>query len=72
MIFGSLEKDSLKSMLDLSRREIAVLAPLVAIAIFFGFYPAPVMNVTAAAVDQLIGNYQAALSAAGKLAAVAQ
>jgi NADH-quinone oxidoreductase subunit M len=71
VIFGVLDKESLKSMLDLSRREIAILVPLVVLTIFFGFYPAPIMNVTAAAVDNLVSNYQAALSAAGKLAAVA-
>jgi NADH-quinone oxidoreductase subunit M len=70
MIFGVIEKDTLKSMLDLSRREVAILAPLVALTIFFGIYPAPIMNVTAATVDHLIGNYTAALSAAGRLAVV--
>ncbi len=72
IIFGVLDKESLKGILDLSGREIAILAPLVVLTIFFGFYPAPVMHVTASAVDQLVSNYQAALSAAGKLAAVAQ
>jgi NADH-quinone oxidoreductase subunit M len=71
VIFGELEKDKLKSIMDLSGREIAILAPLVALAIFFGFYPAPVMDVTAAAVDNLIANYEAALSAAGQLAVAA-
>ena len=71
IIYGALDKESLKGILDLSGREIAILAPLVLLTIFFGFYPAPVLHVTAAAVDQLVGNYQAALSAAGKLAAVA-
>jgi NADH-quinone oxidoreductase subunit M len=71
VIFGEIEKESLKSVLDLSARELAIFVPLVALAVFFGFYPAPVMNVTKEAVDQLIGNYQAALSAAGQLAAVA-
>jgi len=70
VIFGEIEKESLRSILDLSRREVAIFAPLVVAAIFFGFYPAPVMTVTAAAVDQLVANYQAALSAAGQLAAV--
>jgi NADH-quinone oxidoreductase subunit M len=70
IIFGALDKPVLKAMLDLSGREIAILAPLVVLAIFFGFYPSPVMNVTAAAVDHLVSNYQAALSAAGKLASV--
>ncbi|CAN5359255.1 NADH-quinone oxidoreductase subunit M [soil metagenome] len=71
VIFGVLDKESLKSMLDLSRREVAILAPLVVLTIFFGFYPAPIMNVTAAALDNLVSNYHAALSAAGKLAALA-
>ena len=71
VVFGTLEKSSLRAILDLSGREIAILAPLVVLALFFGFYPAPVMNVTAAAVDHLVGNYQAALAAAGKLAAIA-
>ncbi len=72
VILGVLDKESLRSILDLSGREMVILAPLVLLTLFFGFYPAPIMNVTAAAVDQLVSNYQAALSAAGKLAAVAQ
>jgi NADH-quinone oxidoreductase subunit M len=71
VIFGVLEKESLKSMLDLSRREIAILAPLAILTVLFGFYPEPIMKVTAASVDQLIGNYNAALAAAGKLASLA-
>ncbi len=67
---GALDKASLKAILDLSGREIAILAPLVVLALFFGFYPSPVMNVTSAAVDHLVSNYQAALSAAGKLASI--
>ncbi|MCR4281791.1 MAG: NADH-quinone oxidoreductase subunit M [Bauldia sp.] len=72
VIFGELEKRSLTAIMDLSWREIAIMAPLVALAIFFGFYPAPVMNVTAAAVDNLVANYQAALAAAGQLAVAGQ
>jgi NADH-quinone oxidoreductase subunit M len=70
IIFGALEKEQLKSMLDLSRREMALLMPLVVLTIFFGVYPAPILDVTAASVDQLVGNYKAALAAAGKLAMV--
>jgi NADH-quinone oxidoreductase subunit M len=72
VIMGALDKASLKSMFDLSRREIAILIPLVVLTIFFGVYPMPVFNVTGQAVDNLITNYQAALSAAGKLALAAQ
>ncbi|WP_421723718.1 NADH-quinone oxidoreductase subunit M [Bauldia sp.] len=70
VIFGKLEKGSLKDILDLSPREQLILAPLVVLTLLFGFFPAPIMDVTAASVDQLVANYQAALSAAGKLAAV--
>lgn len=72
VIFGVLDKASLKSMFDLSRREVAILVPLIVLTIFFGVYPMPVFNVTGQAVDNLITNYQAALSAAGKLALAAQ
>jgi NADH-quinone oxidoreductase subunit M len=71
IIFGALEKESLRSILDLSYREWALLVPLAVLAVFFGFYPSPIMAVTAASADRLVANYQAALSAAGKLAAVA-
>jgi NADH-quinone oxidoreductase subunit M len=70
MIFGKLEKANLTAILDLSRREAVILVPLAVLAIFFGIYPAPILDVTAASVDQLISNYNAALSAAGKLAAM--
>jgi NADH-quinone oxidoreductase subunit M len=68
VIFGPLEKESLRVILDLSRREKAILLPLVAITIFFGVFPQPILHVTAASVDNLIANYQAALSGAGRLA----
>jgi len=68
IIFGALDKASLKAMLDLSPREIGILAPLVVLAIFFGFHPGPVMNVTAASVDQLIHNFQAAVGAGAQVA----
>ena len=68
VIFGALEKDSLKSMLDLSGREKALLYPLIVLTIFFGVYPAPVFDATAASVDVLINNYTAAVQAAHDVA----
>jgi NADH-quinone oxidoreductase subunit M len=70
IIFGPLEKGSLRNIMDLTPREGLILAPLVVLTLLFGFFPNPILDVTAASVDQLIANYQAALSAAGKLAAV--
>jgi NADH-quinone oxidoreductase subunit M len=68
VVFGALEKESLKSMLDLSGREKAILYPMIALTIFFGVYPAPILDVTAASVDALINNYTASLQAARDLA----
>jgi NADH-quinone oxidoreductase subunit M len=70
IIFGPLEKGSLRNIMDLTPREGLILAPLVVLTLLFGFFPNPILDVTAASVDQLIANYHAALSAAGKLAAV--
>ncbi|MEM8797826.1 MAG: proton-conducting transporter membrane subunit, partial [Pseudomonadota bacterium] len=64
VIFGVLEKESLKTMLDLSMRERVILIPLIFFVIFFGVYPAPVFDVTAASVDNLLQNYTEALAAA--------
>ena len=71
VIFGEIERENLKQMLDLTRREQLILAPLVVFVIFFGFYPSPVFDVTSASVDQLINNYQAALEQASQLANLA-
>lgn len=60
--FGRLEKESLKSMLDLSRREKVLLVPLIVLIIFFGVYPQPIMNVTAASVQNLVTQVEAARS----------
>ena len=68
VIFGALEKESLKAMLDLSGREKAILYPLIALTILFGVYPAPIFDVTAASVAALINNYTASLQAARDLA----
>ena len=56
IIFGALTKDSLKGILDLTPREVIVLAPLVVLTILFGFYPAPILDTSAAAVTLLIDN----------------
>ncbi len=64
MIFGPLEKEDLKLIEDLNWREIAIFVPLIVLTILFGIYPVPVLDVTAASVDHLIDNYQAALEAA--------
>jgi NADH-quinone oxidoreductase subunit M len=70
VIFGVLDKRALAAITDLDRREIVVLAPLVILTILFGFYPKPVLDMSAASVAALVENYQHALGAA-KSAALA-
>jgi len=64
VIFGPLEKPALKALSDLSPREIVVLAPLVILTIYFGFYPAPVLDVTAVSVKALVSTLEATTKAA--------
>jgi NADH-quinone oxidoreductase subunit M len=64
VIFGALEKENLKALLDLSGREKVILYPLIALVIFFGVYPIPVFEATAASVDALVNQYSVAVEAA--------
>ncbi len=64
VIFGELTKEDLKTMTDLSRREIAVFAPLVAATLWMGIWPEPFLDVMHASVANLIENYEVALKAA--------
>ncbi|TCM57536.1 NADH dehydrogenase subunit M [Rhizobium sp. PP-F2F-G48] len=68
VMFGALEKEKLKALLDLSPREKVILYPLAVLTIFFGVYPAPVFDATAASVDVLVNNYTTAVQAAQSLA----
>jgi NADH-quinone oxidoreductase subunit M len=64
MMFGPLEKRTLRGIADMNKREIMVFAPLVLLVVLFGFYPAPLLDVTAVSVKKLVSNYEAALKAA--------
>jgi NADH-quinone oxidoreductase subunit M len=59
VIFGALTKDSLRGMLDLNLREKVILYPLIVLTIVFGFYPAPILDTTALAVNNLVAQYSA-------------
>ncbi len=69
IIYGALTKDSLKAMLDLSAREKAILYPLVILIVFFGVYPAPILDATAQSVQNLVTNVTASIDAAQTAAA---
>jgi NADH-quinone oxidoreductase subunit M len=69
VIYGALVKPALKNIEDVTPREIATLAPLVALTIFFGFYPSPILDVTAVSVKKLVTAYEAAVKPASRPAA---
>jgi NADH-quinone oxidoreductase subunit M len=71
VIFGVLVKPSLMSIKDLTFRECLTLMPLVALTILFGVYPKPVLDMSAASVQQLVTNYNTAVTAV-KAAALLQ
>ena len=64
MIFGVMDKPSLAGIKDMNAREIVVMAPLVLLTIFFGIYPAALLDVTAVSVKKLVAGYDAAIKAA--------
>jgi NADH-quinone oxidoreductase subunit M len=70
VVFGAL-KPSLASIKDLTFREGLIMMPLVALTILFGVYPKPVLDMSAASVQQLVNNYSSAVTAV-KAAALLQ
>jgi NADH-quinone oxidoreductase subunit M len=69
VVFGRLTKDTLKGMLDLSPREMAVFAPLIALTLWMGVYPSSFTSFWDASVGALVEHHVAALSGATHLAA---
>ena len=73
VVFGKLERADLRDMLDLSRREVALFLPLVAVVLWMGIQPKPVLDVFSASVDQLVARYQqAALQSGSRVASLAE
>lgn len=64
IVFGKLTRDDLKTILDMSPRELAVFVPLIVVVIWMGVYPSSFLAPMHASVGKLINDYQLALSAA--------
>ena len=62
VIFGSANNSEIKNLSDVNKPEIIILATLAFFVIFFGFYPAPLMDTFSISVNSLIENYETALS----------
>ena len=71
VIFGVLDKASLKNIADLTPREIAIFTPLVLLTLYYGIQPQAILNATQASVDNLIQTHTALIDAV-KLAAAGQ
>jgi len=63
VVFGALEKEEVKKMLDMNPREWAVFAPLIVLTLWMGVYPASFLDVMHVSVDNLLGQVQLALDA---------
>jgi NADH-quinone oxidoreductase subunit M len=66
VIFGIMTKADLKTIGDLVWKERVVFAPLIAVVLWMGIYPASFIDIMAASISNLIDNYNTALAAAGQ------
>jgi NADH-quinone oxidoreductase subunit M len=64
VVFGKLEKEDVRAMLDLSPREIAIFVPLILIIAVDGHLSVKLTAVTGPTIDQLISNYEVAVGPA--------
>jgi NADH-quinone oxidoreductase subunit M len=69
VVFGKLEKPALMHLPDMTSRELATLAPLVVLTVFFGAYPAPILDIFGPSVESIIKPLNEAAAAAEALVA---
>jgi NADH-quinone oxidoreductase subunit M len=63
VIFGVIEKPNLMGIADLTGREVLVLLPLGLLTIFYGVHPQPIIDASAASIEQIISGFQHAVTA---------
>ncbi|MFC7703455.1 NADH-quinone oxidoreductase subunit M [Plastorhodobacter daqingensis] len=64
VVWGDLIKESLRSITDMTRREKAIFAPLVAMTLLLGVYPSLVTDIIGPSVGALVDDVQTAVAAA--------
>lgn len=62
VVFGTMANESLKEIADIGPREVFVLLPLLLATIFFGIYPASVLDAITVSADQVLIRYQEGLA----------
>ncbi len=70
IIFGTITRDDLRGILDLSPREIAIFTPLIALTLWMGVYPSSFTQFFDATVHAMVEHHASVLSAT-RLAGVA-
>ncbi|MBG1231834.1 NADH-quinone oxidoreductase subunit M [Aestuariivirga litoralis] len=68
---GKLVKSSLAHIPDMTPRELATLAPLALLALFFGIYPSPILNLLGVPVESLLKTLQVAQAHLGDAVSIA-
>ncbi|MGC9420061.1 MAG: NADH-quinone oxidoreductase subunit M [Rhodovulum sp.] len=72
VVFGDLIKESLRAIKDMNLRERAIFAPLVAMTVLLGVYPALVTDIVGPSVEALLSGYNTALIEAEAATRLAQ
>ncbi|MSP04524.1 MAG: NADH-quinone oxidoreductase subunit M [Acetobacteraceae bacterium] len=68
VVFGTITRDDLKSIVDLSPREIVIFAPLVILTLWMGIYPSSFTAFFEASVAQMVKSHSAAITGGIQLA----
>ncbi len=63
IVFGVIEKANLRTILDLSPREVAIFIPLGLLVIYFGVHPQPVIDASSASIDVILRSVETAVTA---------
>jgi NADH-quinone oxidoreductase subunit M len=72
VVFGPLDKPSLQSISDLTARELVLFVPLIALTIYYGLRPGPILEASAASVANLLQSHTALANAAKVVAQAVQ
>ena len=71
VMLGDLVKAQLKHIPDMTPRELALLAPLIALTLFFGLYPSPLLNLFGVPVEALLKSLHIASATMGDALTIA-
>ena len=66
VVFGEITNPKLENITDINRMEWAIFIPLIIMTLWLGISSTMVTDITAASVENLINQYQAALPAAAQ------